>query len=167
MLIPSYAIGPNPNSRGYSLQFPLGGSRRGGARDAGLGRRAAHVSETPRHPRHHQPARPQRRSLLVEERNRHRRSHRRRPFRRHAGFAQAADAGHAGTADRDIRYRAAPLYAEMLRRPGPDQFRRRSLLDSPRRLASDGSGAGAVRALSLSAFPQDPAALAEAVKSGG
>ncbi len=56
-----------------------------------------------------------------------------------------------------------PISAQMLRRPGPHQLCGCAISDSSRWLGRDGCGAGPVRPLSLSAFPQDPAALAETV----
>ena len=56
-----------------------------------------------------------------------------------------------------------PFRAQMLGRAGPHQFRRRALSDPSRRLGGDGGGAGAICALSLSAFSQKASALAAAL----
>jgi len=166
MLIPSYAIGPNPNSRGYSLQFPLGGSRRGGARDAGLGPAGLRTFLKRRGIRAIiKPARPQRRSLLVGRKET-------APSPKPSASPistpcwisrKLPTAGHAGTADRGRSIpRRAPFMLKCSGGQDRTSFAARSLLDSPRRLASGWQRRQAQFArFPYLHFPKDPAALAE------
>ncbi len=87
----------------------------------------------------------------------------RRTFRRHAGFAQIADAAMLTDLFAAFDACAAPVAGQMLGRAGSHESRLRALPDPHARLGRARAGRETILALALSAFSERASALAAAV----